>query len=152
MFRVILNNYPVCRASFNLPSLRSIAVFVRYTNKPRQVRAVKLPWEDWGGCNSFYFSHDFVTLSHAFTASHAFVASRSFMAFLLSSMSDKIVICFIDEGVVVLSIFRTKWTVHNINRYLDLPFYWYIFIYYPFTHINDQSRHHFLPPFMHLSL
>ena len=30
--------------------------------------------------------------------------------------------------------------------------YWYIFIYHAFTDITDQSTHHFLPPFMHLSV
>ena len=79
MFRVILNNYPVCRASFNLPSLRSIAVLIRHTNKPRQARAVKLPWGDWDGTNS-YFSHDLnLSLSARFCSFlpfHGFVAQQ----------------------------------------------------------------------------
>jgi len=176
MFRVILNNYPVWRASVNLPSLRSIAVLVRHTNKPRQARAVKMPWGDWGGSNSFYFSHDFVTETFArfcsftrfygFTPFHSFAAHHhvwqnchamqamiflkklkrgirvSFLFPIFLRRSKKTIqvagknkvswnkfiqskckhyrgICFTDEGVVMLSIFRAKWTVHNINRYLS---------------------------------
>ena len=82
MFRVILNNYPVCRASFNLPSLRSIVVLVRHTNKPRQARAVKLPWGDWDGTNS-YFSHDLnLSLSARFCSFTRFCSFLPFHGFV----------------------------------------------------------------------
>ena len=57
-----------------------------------------------------------------------------------------------NRRVEMLSTFRAKWTTHNINRYFIFAIYWYIFIYHPFTDITDQSTHHFLPPFMHLSV
>lgn len=82
IFRVILNNYPVCRASFNLPSLRSIAVLVKHTNKPRQARAVKLPWGDWDGTNS-YFSHDLnLSLSARFCSFTRFCSFLPFHGFV----------------------------------------------------------------------